>query len=130
MTRGDTGQEDAVSGTDRYEEEAALARFLLRQRRRREIVLGARHFSDPVWDMMLDLFAARVGGEEVATSSLIIAANVPQSTALRRIRQLVRNGDLVATSDPHDGRRTFVRMSDDLFECMASFLREWLTTSR
>lgn len=109
--------------------EAALARFLLRQRRRREELLGAHHFSDPVWDMMLDLFAARVHGEEVSTSSLIIAASVPQSTALRRIRKLIRHGHLIAHDDPHDGRRTFVELSDDLYAQVGLFLRQWLAAS-
>src|SRR3546814_2481313 len=66
--------------------------------------------------MMLDLFIARVRGEETATSSLVIAATVPQSTALRRIRELVERGDFIARADPHDGRRTFVTLSDALFE--------------
>lgn len=108
-----------------FAEEAALARVLLRQRRRREEALGAEHFSDPVWDMMLDLFIARVGGEETATSSLVIAASVPQSTALRRIRELVERGDFVAHADPHDGRRTFVTLSDALFQQVGLLLRDW-----
>jgi len=108
-----------------YAEEAALARLLLLQRRRRETALGADNFSDPVWDMMLDLFIARVRGEETATSSLVIAATVPQSTALRRIRELVERGDFIARADPHDGRRTFVTLSDALFERLATLLRDW-----
>ena len=103
--------------------EAALALLLLRQRRRREELIGAQHFSDPAWDMMLDLFAASVRGEEVAISSLIVAANVPQSTALRRIRRLVCDGLFVVRDDPHDGRRSFIRLSDDLFDRVGGFLR-------
>lgn len=124
--------EPSGSGADGalpYAKEAELARFLLRQRRRRETMLGAEHFADPVWDMMLDLFIARVHDEEVATSSLIIAANVPQSTALRRIRRLVADGVLVARADPHDGRRTFVRLSDVPFKQLAALLQQWLSTA-
>ncbi|UVO50144.1 MarR family transcriptional regulator [Sphingomonas sp. SUN019] len=109
----------------RFLAEAALATWILRQRRKREDVLGAHHFADPSWDIMLDLFSAQVHGEKVATSSLIVAANVSQSTALRRIRRLVRDGDLVAERDPHDGRRTFVRLSCDLFERIGGLLRQW-----
>ena len=108
-----------------FAEEAALARLLLYQRRRRETALGADYFSDPVWDMMLDLFVARVRGQETATSSLVIAASVPQSTALRRIRELVDRGDFIARADPRDGRRTFVSLSDALFERLATVLRDW-----
>jgi DNA-binding MarR family transcriptional regulator len=123
---GDGSTGHANGRAPRFAAEAALARFLLRQRRRRESMLGAHHFSDPTWDIMLDLFAAGVANEEVATSSLIIAASVPQSTALRRIRRLVLNGDLIARDDPHDGRRTFVRLSDPLFEKIGAFLSQWL----
>ena len=112
-----------------YAREAALARGLLRQRRKRETMIGKEHFADPAWDMMLDLFAARVVGEQVAASSLFVAANVPQSTALRRIRHLVDDGLFVASLDPHDGRRTFVRLSDALFERVGAFLHQWLASS-
>lgn len=112
-----------------FAREAALARFLLRQRRRREDALGAQHFADPVWDMMLDLFAAQVGGEEVAISSLIVAAGVPQSTALRRIRRLMRDGLLIAHDDPHDGRRTFIRLSDNLYDRIGGFLQQTIAAA-
>lgn len=111
-----------------YEREAELARFILRQRRKREAMIGEEHFADPAWDMMLDLFAARVVGEQVATSSLFVAASVPQSTALRRIKHLVDDGLFIASLDPHDGRRTFVRLSDALFERVGAFLHQWLVT--
>lgn len=127
MTDPDGSAGHANGQSPRFTAEAALARFLLRQRRRRESVLGAHHFSDPAWDIMLDLFAARVADKEVATSSLIIAASVPQSTALRRIRRLVLSGDLIAQDDPRDGRRTFVRLSDALFEKIGALLSQWLS---
>ncbi len=92
-------------------------------------MLGDDHFADPVWDIMLDLFVAQANGQEVATSSLIIAAAVPQSTALRRIRRLVRDGQLIARNDPHDGRRTFVRLSDELFERLAEYLAQWVRSA-
>ena len=130
MNGGDHSVAHANGRGPRFAAEAALARFLLRQRRRRETMLGAHHFSDPSWDIMLDLFAAQVANEEVATSSVIIAASVPQSTALRRIRRLVLDGALIAHNDPHDGRRTFVHLSDDLFERVGAFLSQWLIDSR
>lgn len=129
MPNDDVDRGGGRQGSPRFLEEATLARFLLRQRRRRETMLGADNFSDPVWDIMLDLFAARVHGEEVATSSLIVAAGVPQSTALRRIRRLVRDGQLLARDDPHDGRRTFVQLSDELYEKVGAFLQQWLATA-
>ncbi len=125
MAPGDRSRDAIDLEGASYTPEAALAQFLLRQRRRREAMLGAHHFADPVWDMMLDLFIARVRGEETAVSSLVIAASVPQSTALRRIRDLVRTGDFIARADPHDGRRTFITLSDALFAELGLLLRNW-----
>lgn len=117
------------SGTDPpgsdFVEEARFARLLLQQRRRREQALGREHFADPVWDMMLDLFVAQVAGDEVAVSSLVIGAGVPQSTALRRIRMLVQRGGFIARADPHDGRRTFIALSESLFNALGLLLRAW-----
>lgn len=109
---------------------ADRAKRMLRQRRERELMLGAAHFADPNWDMMLDLFVSQVAGENVATSSLIISACVSPSTALRRIRRLLRDGDLIARADPHDGRRTYLRLSDDLFDRVGALLARWECVER
>lgn len=125
MTTGDGPPSLGGAAGSGFGREADLALLLLRERRRREAVLGAHHFADPVWDMMLDLFVARVRREHVATTSLVIAATVPQSTALRRIHELVRDGDFVAGADPHDGRRTFITLSDAQFTALGLLLRDW-----
>src|SRR5690554_5333957 len=49
-------------------------------------------FSDPAWDMLLDLTYARLTGKRVSVSSLCIASRVPATTALRRISDLVFEG--------------------------------------
>jgi DNA-binding transcriptional ArsR family regulator len=124
-----TGEGASASSGDEaplsFVAEAALARLILRERRYREDCLGAHYFADPVWDIMLDLFAAQVRGEQVATSSLVIAASVPQSTALRHIRRLVKEGVIIAWADPNDGRRTFVRLSDDRHARVGALMRQW-----
>lgn len=98
-----------------------LARWILQERRRRDAAIGAHHFADPVWDMLLDLFAAQAEGARVATSSLVIAACVPQSTALRRIRSLVFDGIFIEHPDPTDGRRTYLSLDHQTFDSMHRF---------
>jgi DNA-binding MarR family transcriptional regulator len=88
-------------------------------------VLGAQHFADPCWDMMLDLFAAQAANVDVPISSLVAGAMVPQTTALRRIRRLVSAGEFIALADPRDGRRTYLRLSDPLFVKLSQLLLEW-----
>lgn len=104
---------------------ATLAKYILRQRRRRDTMFNPDYFADPVWDMLLDLFIARSADEEVATSSLLVAACVPPSTGLRRIRELIRDGVVTARRDPHDGRRTFVALTEQSFLAMEQWLAEF-----
>lgn len=91
---------------------ARLARELIRQRRLRAEFLPASLFAEPAWDMLLDLYAAHYEEKPVAVSSLCIAADVPSSTALRSIEGMMREGCIVRSRDPGDGRRIFITLSD------------------
>ena len=91
--------------------DAAAVRAIIRARRLRDQFFGADLFADPAWDILLDLYAARLEQRRVAVSSLCIAAAVPATTALRWIRTLTDMGLLVRTSDPQDGRRVYIELS-------------------
>lgn len=90
---------------------AARIRAHVKARRNRERFFAAELFADPVWDILLDLAASRLEGRPVSVSSLCIAANVPTTTALRTIKQMVDRGLLVRRGDPTDARRTFIAMA-------------------
>lgn len=60
---------------------AELAAWLFMARRLREEVLGAHLFSDPAWDILLDVYAADARGEKIQISSLSPMSNVPSSAA-------------------------------------------------
>ena len=118
---------DARTSREAFVAEAVFARHLLRQRRRREAILGKNMFSEPAWDMLLDLFAAEVEGRRISKSSLVIAAAVPQSTALRWMSDMVNEGQLVRYPDTSDGRRTFISLTERSFRDIALLLRDWVT---
>ena len=80
-------------------------------------------FSDPAWDILLDLFVARVRSQRIAVSSACIAANVSTTTALRWIIRLDHQGAIVKIPDPADARRSFVEIGPATFEQMARWLR-------
>ncbi len=101
---------------------AAYIRELIRQRRSREIIAPAGLFSDPAWDILLDLTAARMEGRSVSISSACIAANVPATTALRWINLLVKEGLLIRGPDHVDGRRATVSTTNRTQEMMTSYL--------
>lgn len=95
---------------------ARRVRERIRQRRLREKLFGTDLFADPAWDMMLDLYAAQLEGNEVSVSSLCIAAAVPTTTALRWIKLLSQRGWLLRSHDPGDGRRVNMHLSGSALE--------------
>lgn len=104
----------------------ALAEQFIRLRRRRDSVFGDRLFADPAWDMMLDLFqASKKDTRPISVTSLCIASAVPATTALRWIDALVQKGLLVRHADERDGRRTFVRLTEEALRKMDEVLGLW-----
>ncbi len=89
----------------------ALSHYL-KLRRRREQLFGAHLFSDPAWDMLLDLYVAQQTGRNVSVSSACLASGVPLTTALRWLRRLEHEGLVARDADQTDARRTHVRLTD------------------
>jgi hypothetical protein len=128
------GRSDAVRAQARYfypvgrpmggdeatrdRDQAKRVRRLIRHRRTRERFFPADLFADPAWDMLLDLFAARLERQLVSVSSLCIASAVPATTALRWIKTLTDSGLFLREADEQDGRRIFIAMSDQAYSAM------------
>ncbi len=96
-------------------------REIIRMRRLREKFFPAELFSDPAWDMLLDLMAARLDRRPVSVSSLCIASAVPATTALRWIKTMTEAGLFERCADPHDGRRVFIALAEDTAHKLASY---------
>jgi DNA-binding MarR family transcriptional regulator len=101
-------------------------RRYLRQRRAREVAFPAGTFSDPAWDILLDLYASDLEGRRVSVSSACFAAAVPPTTALRWIRKLVEDGALTRVQDPKDGRRVYVTLSEYAWQSMDHWVSQAL----
>jgi hypothetical protein len=93
----------------------------IHNRRLRNKLLPAELFSDPAWDMILDLALAALEHRQVSVSSLCLAANVPTTTALRWIKIMLDQGLLVRTDDAADRRRSFVAISEPLLAQVVEF---------
>ena len=100
---------------------AKAIRQLLHQRRMRAQFFPADLFADPAWDMLLDLYAAKLEREPVSVSSLCIAAGVPTTTALRWIKAMTDAGLFIRKDDPRDGRRILIGLSDDAGAALARY---------
>ncbi len=98
---------------------------VIRARRARARLFGEELFADPAWDMLLDLFDHHLRGQKVTVSSLCIAAAVPQTTALRRLDEMIKAKLVMKERDPADGRRIFVRLSSGAAEKMQVLLDQY-----
>jgi DNA-binding MarR family transcriptional regulator len=100
----------------------AAARRFLKARRWRDELLGADLFSDPAWDILLDLFASEAEGRNVSVSSACVAACVPATTAIRWISRLETLGLIERHSDPDDQRRSNLRLSAKAKQAVSAWL--------
>lgn len=101
----------------------AFARETYNVRRRRARFLPADLFGEPTWDILLDLYVATCENRSVPTTSACIGAHVPPTTALRWLRILEARGLVEREDDGNDGRRTFVRLSEQGMTAMEDWLR-------
>lgn len=113
------GRQEGGEGCD---VDPVFVRSIIRARRMRDQFFQAELFADPAFDMLLDLYAARLEGNRVAVSSLCIAAAVPATTALRWIKALTDKGLFVRKADPQDGRRVYIGLSDEAAVAMGRYL--------
>lgn len=102
-----------------------FVRQIISQRQARRRFFDSELFSDPAWDMLLDLTAARGEGKPVSITSLCIASGVPATTALRWIKQMMECGLFERTEDASDKRRAFIGLSDKGAQAMAGYFHEF-----
>lgn len=102
---------NAITGKPRASgTRAKLVRDYVSRRKMRSELFPCDYFADPVWDMLLDLYAAHHEDRLVSVSSLCIASGVPATTALRWIKTLTSDGSLIRSRDDSDGRRVYIHL--------------------
>lgn len=100
-----------------------LGSKILKSRQTRGNFVAEDLLCEAAWGILLDLTVAGLKGERVATSSACAAAQVPLSTALRHVNQLIKAGWVKRISDPKDKRRTFIELQPEAFDQMVKYLR-------
>ena len=93
--------------------------------------LRAKYFepaliAEPAWDMLLDLFIASIRGVRVATTSLCLAARVPQATGLRWIAVLQKHSLVRRYAACDDHRLKLVEITPEGFKLMRQYLSDGL----
>jgi DNA-binding MarR family transcriptional regulator len=97
--------------------------LLIEARRIRFRHFAASSFTDPGWDMLLDLMLARLANRSMPVSSACVAAGVPATTALRWVDQLAQEGLIQRLPDPTDRRRVLLELTEEGCRRMEVYLR-------
>lgn len=80
-------------------------RRILKLRSSRRRIFGDDLFGEPAWDMLLELYLAKLAGKTEAVSSICLASGVPFTTALRWLKHLEKNEWVRRAADTKDARR-------------------------
>lgn len=102
----------------------SVVRSIMDMQQRRKSFLDPQLFSDPSWDILLELTAAKCEGKPLPVSSACAATGVPFSTALRYVRQLVDANLVRRWKDTGDRRRDMLELADGAMAAMSDYLWE------
>lgn len=81
-------------------------------------------FSDPAWDILIDLYAASMEERKTSVSSACIASAVPSTTALRYIERMKQMGLLDRFADNRDRRVVLLSITPRGEKIVKDFLFE------
>lgn len=99
-----------------------FARQLLAGRRQRDRYFDPMLFSNPAWDILLNLYVADAEGKPVNVLESCTASIVPQGVALRWLGYLKQEEMVIETPDPARPRRTLIGLSDQTRLTISSYL--------
>jgi DNA-binding MarR family transcriptional regulator len=116
--------DEAEDGQSLFGDEllAKLAREEYELRRSRQCFLDEDLFSEPAWDILLDLFASDIEGRKISVTSSCVASGVPRSTAMRYLADLEERGMVRRNGSERDGRVHYLTLT----ECGSSKIRQAL----
>lgn len=102
----------------------SYARSIVEGRARIRRYLSSELFSDPAFDMILDLYASEEEGLKPTVGSVAKAARVPATTGLRYVAALEKEGFLERRTDPLDKRRVLLKLLPAAKEAMRLYLED------
>jgi DNA-binding MarR family transcriptional regulator len=82
------------------ENRTGTAEKIYNLRRKRDSIFKTELFSDPAWDLLLDLYAAGCAQKTTSITDACLSAGTSPSTGLRWIAILVQNGYVERHDDP------------------------------
>jgi DNA-binding MarR family transcriptional regulator len=91
----------------------ASVRRTIAARADRKRIFSASLFSDPAWDMLLELYVASLAQRRLQISRLMERTGVPGTTTLRWIAVLEKEGLIQRQSDRLDARLVLLSLTED-----------------
>ena len=73
---------------------------------------GDSLFSDPAWEILLDLYIAAARERPTSVTDGCLAAKVPTTTGLRWLQRLENAGLISRHQDPNDKRRVYISLTE------------------
>ena len=92
-------------------DELAQVRSYIQARAEARRNFGKEIFSDPAWDMLVQLYASQLSQHRIALSRLCGLSQVAGGTGKRWLDILETNGEIERIADPLDRRRTWVNLT-------------------
>lgn len=90
----------------------AMIKLFQNSRRWRDRMFNACCGGDPCWEIVLFVLEQETLGRPVSVTSACHATAIPQTTALRKIDEMVADGLLARIPDPEDKRRILLRTTE------------------
>lgn len=126
--QGDEDMDSAVSAVRHApagESDGRLIDALLQWRRSRGAAFGCDLFSDPAWDLLLELYARRIRSLPASISELATAIGLTESITARWIAALKDKGLVTCRTEPFKPTRLLAELSEDGTGRMEEFLDRW-----
>jgi hypothetical protein len=99
-----------------------FARQILAGRKQRDRYFDPMLFSNPAWDILLNLYVADAEGKPISVIDGCAVSTVPQGVALRWLGYLKQEEMVIEAPDPGRPRQTLLRLSDQTRITISSYL--------
>jgi len=103
------------------------ARLTLVGRKQRDHYFDPMLFSNPAWDILLNLYVADAEGTPVSVIDSCASLPVPQGVALRWLGYLKQEEMVIEMPDPARPRQTVIRLSDQTRLAVSTYLGSLIT---
>lgn len=120
----DSQTENAMNLISVDRRQGVTAEKIYKLRRKRDALFNTGLFSDPAWDILLDLYVSEKAGKKICITNACIAAGMPASTGLRWISILDQNGYVERQDDPADAGRSLVHLTNTARNALQSLFEE------